>query len=65
MGLPPPLMNDINLLDKNTSRNLCSGIDVTRRNTREANLALRLSVQLDQSCSENYQVQSIKLTIYT
>ena len=65
MGLPPPLMNDINLLDKNTYRNLCSGIDVTRTNTREAHLALRLSVQLDQSCSENYQVQSIKLTIYT
>ena len=39
MGLSPPIMNDIKLLDKKTSYNLSSGIDVTRRNIKRSELS--------------------------
>ena len=34
MGLSPPIMNDILILDENASYNLRSGVTVTRRNIR-------------------------------
>ena len=34
MGLSPPIMNDILILDQNASHNLRSGVTETRRNIR-------------------------------